>query len=46
MEVLDILLGSGVFIGLYIVLYGFKNLLDKLFEGWSEQLNKRRIKDE
>ena len=37
---MEILLGGGVFIGLYIVLYGFKHLVDKLFEGWSEQLNK------
>ena len=39
---MEILLGSGVFIGLYVVLYGFKNLVDKLFEGWSEQLRERK----
>ena len=37
---MEILLGSGVFIGLYVVLYGFKHLVDKLFEGLAKQLNK------
>jgi len=38
---MEILLGGGLFMGLYITLYGFKHLVDKLFEGWSEQLRNR-----
>lgn len=38
---MEILLGSGVFVGLYIVLYGFKCLVDGLFDKWAEQMRSK-----
>ena len=38
---MEILLGSGVFVGLYIVLYGFKHLVDGLFDKWAEQMRSK-----
>ena len=38
---MEILIGSVVFIGLYVLLYGYKNLVDDLTDKWAEQLRER-----